>query len=187
MNVCIYGASSNEIAPLYLEAGEQLGKLMAEHDMTLVFGGGDTGMMGAVLRGVQQAGGKSIGVSPRFFDVPGILAQSCTEFYFTDTMRQRKQMMDDFADAFIMTPGSIGTYEEFFEILTLRQLKQTTKPLGILNVNGFFEPLIGMLQNAVGQKFCGSYIMDLFQVFDTPEQAVDWIGQSIGNTDSQSL
>ena len=187
MKVCVYGASSSRIAAVYKEAGRELGILMADADMTLIFGGGQTGMMGAVLDGIQAAGGDSIGVSPRFFDVDGILAKSCTQFYFTDTMRQRKQMMEELADAFIMTPGSIGTYEEFFEILTLKQLKQTDKPLVVLNTNGFFDPMIQMLTNAVEQDFLGDYIWELFEICDTPRKAVDWIGQGSGKAETRVL
>ncbi len=187
MRVCVYGASSSRIAPVYKEAGRELGILMADADMTLIFGGGQTGMMGAVLDGIQAAGGDSIGVSPRFFDVDGVLAKSCTEFYFTETMRQRKQMMEELADAFIMTPGSIGTYEEFFEILTLKQLKQTDKPLVVLNSIGFFDPMIQMLTNAVEQDFLGDYIWELFEICDTPRKAVDWIGQGSGKAETRAL
>ncbi|WP_297565254.1 TIGR00730 family Rossman fold protein [uncultured Faecalibaculum sp.] len=175
MKVCVYGASSDKIAPVYKEAGRELGIRLADADMTLIFGGGMTGMMGAVLAGVQEAGGQSIGISPRYFDVPGVLAKSCTEFYFTDTMRQRKQMMEEMADAFIMTPGSIGTFEEFFEILTLKQVNQTAKPLTVLDTNGYFEPMMAMLENAVEQKFIDSYVFDLFRVFVTPAEVVDWL------------
>ncbi len=187
MRVCVYGASSSRIAAVYKEAGRELGILMADADMTLIFGGGQTGMMGAVLEGIQAAGGDSIGVSPRFFDVDGILAKSCPQFYFTDTMRQRKQMMEELADAFIMTPGSIGTYEEFFEILTLKQLKQIDKPLVVLNTNGFFDPMIQMLTNAVEQDFLGDYIWELFEICPTPRKAVDCIGQGSGNAETPAL
>lgn len=187
MKVCVYGASSSKIAPVYKEAGRELGILMADADMTLVFGGGQTGMMGAVLEGVQEAEGDSIGVSPRFFDVPGILARSCTEFYFTDTMRQRKQMMEELADAFIMTPGSIGTYEEFFEILTLKQLRQTDKPLVVLNIRGFFDAMIAMLTNAVQQDFLGAYVFDLFRICETPQEAVAYLGQVSGKPETPEL
>lgn len=84
-------------------------------------------------------------------------------------------MMEEMADAFIMTPGSIGTFEEFFEILTLKQVNQTAKPLTVLDTNGYFEPMMAMLENAVEQKFIDSYVFDLFRVFVTPAEVVDWL------------
>ena len=109
MRICVYGASSNDIDQAYLNAGYELGKQMAEKKIELVFGGGATGIMGAVNRGVLENGGTSIGVAPKFFDQPGILAKDCTQFIFTNTMWERKQKMEDLADAFIMMPGGIGT------------------------------------------------------------------------------
>lgn len=172
MKVCVYGASSNEISEEYLNAGFRLGELMAQNGMELVFGGGDTGMMGAVNRGIRKCGGKSIGVAPRFFDVPGILSIECTEFIFTDTMRQRKQKMEDLADAFIMTAGGIGTFEEFFEILTLKQLRQNDRPLLILNTDGYFDELIQLLKSTVEKGFMTGNVLKLFDVVNTPDDAV---------------
>ena len=93
-------------------------------------------------------GGEIVGVAPRFFDEPGILFQGCTQMHFTDTMRQRKELMEQLSDGFIMAPGGIGTFEEFFEILTLRQLGRHQKPIAILNVRGYYDPLLALLENA---------------------------------------
>ena len=144
MNICVFGASSNDIDPAYIAAGEQLGKEMAARGHKLVFGGGQTGLMGAVVRGVTAGGGHSTGIAPTFFDIPGILFEACTEFIFTETMRERKDLMDSKSDAFIMTPGGIGTMEEFFEIFTLKQLGRHAKPIGILNVNGYYSRRMGL-------------------------------------------
>ena len=114
MVICIYGASSDQIDPAYLRAGEELGLAMARRGHSLVFGGGGHGLMGAVARGMTQGGGSITGVAPRFFNVDGSLYDGCTEFLYTDTMRERKALMEERADAFVMTPGGIGTYEEFF-------------------------------------------------------------------------
>ena len=128
MVICVYGASSDTIHPDFLKAGEALGAAMARRGHSLVFGGGGHGLMGAVARGVASGGGSITGVAPRFFNVDGVLFDGCTEFVYTDTMRERKAIMEERADAFLMTPGGIGTFEEFFEILTLRQLGGTTSP-----------------------------------------------------------
>ena len=98
-------------------------------------------MMGAVARGMTEVGGEILGVAPGFFNVDGILYEKCTEFIYTETMRQRKQIMEDRADAFVMTAGGIGTFEEFFEILTLKQLGRHNKPIAILNTNGYYDAM----------------------------------------------
>lgn len=172
MNVCVYGASSNDIDQSYLQAGDLLGQLLAENDMDLVYGGGLTGMMGAVARGVLSAHGKVTGVAPKFFDVPGILRKEGCEFIFTDTMRQRKQKMEDLSQAFVMTAGGIGTYEEFFEILTLKQLNQNHAPLVILNTEGVYDDLLRLLENMVKKRFMDKNVLDLIAVAATPEEVI---------------
>ena len=122
MRICVYGAASPTIDPAYIEAVEKMGKEMAARGHSLVFGGGGNGLMGAAARGVRTAGGYILGVIPKFFDQENIeaICDFCDELIQPDTMRQRKQIMEDNADAFIVTPGGIGTFEEFFEILTLK-------------------------------------------------------------------
>lgn len=110
--------------------------------------------MGAAVKGVQAKGGYSLGVAPHFFDEPGILHDSCNEFIFTDTMRQRKQIMEERSDAFITVPGGIGTFEEFFEILTLRQLNRHHKPIAVFNINGYYDHLTAMIDHAFEQGLC---------------------------------
>lgn len=175
MKICVYGASSNQIDPQYLQVGEALGLELAQRGHSLVFGGGQKGMMGAVARGTSRGNGEIIGVSPRFFDVEGVLYPDCTELIFTDTMRQRKAIMEDRADAFIMTPGGIGTFEEFFEILTLRQLGRHTKPIAVLNTAQYYEPLRQMLEQAIAQHFMQPECRALYAFLDTPEQVLDYL------------
>lgn len=175
MNICVYGASSNEIDPAYLEAGEELGFEMAKRGHGLVFGGGTKGLMGAAARGMTRGDGKIVGVAPRFFDVEGVLYQSCTEFIFTDTMRERKAIMEERADAFVMTPGGIGTFEEFFEILTLRQLGRHEKAIAVLNTKGYYEPLRQMLEQAIAQGFLRPECRGLCEFFDQPAALLDYI------------
>lgn len=170
MNICVFGASSETIDPKYIEAGERLGRSMASKGHSLVFGGGETGLMGAVWRGINEKGGDSIGVAPTFFDRPGVLVKTCTEFYFTETMRERKELMDQKSDAFIMTPGGIGTMEEFFEIFTLRQLQRHEKPIGILNVGSYYDELIQMLTHTAEQGFMDMKCMEMLCVSDDPDE-----------------
>jgi len=168
MNICVYGASSDQIDRGYLDAAFELGVCMARAGHTLIFGGGATGLMGASARGMAQEGGTIVGIAPSFFDRPGVLYPHCTEFVFTETMRERKQLMEDRSDAFIMTPGGIGTFEEFFEILTLRQLRRHHKPIGILNVNGYYDPLITLMEQAIAQQFMHPACRELYIVHDDP-------------------
>ena len=170
MRICVFGASSNDIDQAYIAAGEQLGREMAAVGHELIFGGGQTGLMGAVARGVKSGNGKITGVAPTFFDLPGILYQECDEFIYTETMRERKDLMDQMAEAFIMTPGGIGTMEEFFEIYTLKQLDRHSKPIGILNVNGYYDELIQMLIHTAEKGFMDMKCIDLFCVSDSPTE-----------------
>lgn len=175
MNLCVYGASSDLIDRVYLDAGRQLGCRIAERGHTMVFGAGATGMMGAAVRGVESCGGRSIGVSPKFFDLPGVLYENCSEMIFTETMRQRKEIMEQRADGFIMTPGGIGTYEEFFEILTLKQLGRHEKPIGILNTAGYFDDLDRLLQDTAEKGFMHEDCLKLYFITDKIEELLDYM------------
>ena len=172
MNICVYGASSNKLDKEYIAAGERLGEEIAKKGHTLVFGGGAQGLMGAAARGADAAGGKIIGVAPTFFNVDGILYEHCTEFIYTETMRERKQKMEDLSDAFVMTPGGIGTFEEFFEIFTLKQLGRHKKPIAILNTNGYFDNLLAQLQTAVKEDFMKENCLKLYSVCSSPDEVI---------------
>lgn len=175
MKICMYGASSTELENIYYEKAEEFGHAMAERGHGLVFGGGATGLMGAAVRGVFAAGGHSLGIAPTFFDKPGILFENCSEFIFTETMRERKQLMEDRADAFVMMPGGIGTYEEFFEILTLKQLGRNNKPIAVYNINGYYDLLVEMLRHTVDEKFMSAECLGLFGVFENAEALLDYL------------
>lgn len=175
MNICVYGASSNDIDKSYISAVEQLGALMAERKHTLVFGAGGQGLMGAVARGVSSKNGHIIGVTPSFFDVDGILYEGDMELIKTDTMRERKQIMEDSSDAFIMVPGGVGTYEEFFEILTLKQLGRHGKAIVIFNINGFFNELLNMMKETADQGFMSSATNEIYIVMNNATEILDYI------------
>lgn len=174
MNICMYGSASNDIDRIYIEKTEELSKKLAARGHSLVFGGGAHGLMGAAARGFYSENAKITGVVPKFFNVDGILFDDC-EMIRTDTMRQRKQIMDDLAEAFITTPGGIGTFEEFFEIITLKQLGQSNKPLVLFNVNGYFEPLRAMLENCVKGKFMPQTSLDLCFFSDSIDEIIDYL------------
>lgn len=173
MNICLYGASSTEIAQNYIDATEELGELLAREGHGLVYGAGGAGLMGAAARGMKRGGGRVVGVVPSFLKVDGVLFDGCDEMIFTDTMRQRKQIMEERADAFIVTPGGIGTYEEFFEIYTLKQLGQLNKPIVIFNINGYFDAMLAMLRRTVDERFMREASLRLIEVGDTPRDVLD--------------
>ena len=175
MNICIYGASSDAIDPVYLNRCEQLGRTLASRGHGLVFGAGAKGVMGASARGFYANGGYIKGVAPTFFNVDGVLFEHCSEFVPTETMRERKQIMEDSADAFIIGPGGIGTFEEFFEILTLKQLGRHAKPIAIYNVNGYYDAMLAMLQKSADENFMRALTLDLYKVFDDDDEMIAYI------------
>lgn len=172
MNVCVFGASSTQIDAKYIAATERLGEMLAQAGHSLVYGAGGSGLMGAVARGMTRGNGYITGVVPSFLKVDGILYDGCDEMVYTDTMRQRKQVMDERSDAFIVTPGGIGTYEEFFEIYTLKQLGRHRKPIVIFNIDGYFDRLLEMLSFTVQEQFMRPVCLELYTVAATAEEAV---------------
>lgn len=173
MNICVYCASSEKIDKLYLSAGEKFGKALAENGHTLVFGAGKFGVMGAVARGSSKNGGNIIGVIPRFFDSIDVMFTECNLIY-TDTMRERKTIMENKSDAFVMMPGGIGTFEEFFEILTLKQLERHRKPIALYNINGYYDEILNMLNKAVNEGFMSEKCLKLFYVSDNEKDILDY-------------
>ena len=179
MKICIYGASSARLDAVYYEQAEKLGKLMAQSGHSLVFGGGKEGLMGAVARGVHSGGGEIIGIAPKFFDEPGVLYEHCAKMIFTETMRERKQRMEEESTACIVLPGGIGTFEEFFETLTLKQLGKTDRAIVILNTNGYYEAMQNLLESTAERKFMSEKCLELYRMADTPEDALDYIEKYI--------
>lgn len=175
MNICVYGAASAELEEIYYEKTEELGKMMAKRGHGLVFGGGATGMMGAAARGVDGENGYLLGIAPRFFDEPGVLYENCTEFIFTDTMRERKQLLEEKSQATIVAPGGIGTYEEFFEILTLKSLHRLDRPIVLFNINGYYDPMKALLEHTAAERFMEKKILELCVFRDTAEEVLEYI------------
>lgn len=175
MNICVYGAASDKIEEKYKTASEILGQKIAEHGHSLIFGGGDNGVMGAVARGVHEKGGEIIGVAPTFFDVDGILFPNCTTLIPTETMRERKRILEEKADAFVIAPGGIGTFDEFFEILTLKQLQQHNKAIAIYNVDGYYDDLLAMMKNAADKEFISDMALGLYSVFSDADEVINFL------------
>lgn len=179
MNICLYGASSNAIAKSYINPTEELGAKIAERGHTLIYGGGAAGLMGAAARGAYSQGGKIIGIVPSFLNVDGILFDNCDEMIFTETMRERKQLMEEKSDAFIVTPGGVGTFDEFFEILTLKQLGRHSKPIAVFNINGYFDSLVEQLKNAVHKQFMNPESFELFMFTDSANKLINYIEYAV--------
>ena len=175
MNICVYGAASDEIAEVFKTAGEALGEELARRGHSLIFGGGASGLMGAVARGTARAGGRIVSIAPSFFDIDGILYPECDEYIFTETMRDRKRRMEDMSEAFIISPGGIGTFDEFFEIFTLRQLGRHKKPIAILNTDGYYDHLIEMLRHTADLSFMDPRNFELVFTSTDPEEILDYV------------
>ena len=175
MRICVYGASGNHLDAAYFEAARELGRLLARDGHTLVFGGGASGLMGACAEGAEEGGGEIIGIAPRFFDEPGILFPRCSRFVYTETMAQRKTAMFEESEAFIALPGGIGTFEEFFETLTLKQLGRHGKPMALLNTLDYYAPLSAMLERAAEDGFLSRRCFSLYALCDTPEEALNHV------------
>ncbi len=175
MKICVYGAASDNIDASYIQKVEALGENMAKRGHSLVYGAGATGLMGAVARGVHKGGRDIVGVAPNFFNVDGVLFEPCTELIYTETMRERKQIMEDSADAFLMVPGGVGTFDEFFEILTLKQLKRHKKAIAVYNLNGYYDALSEMIQKAIKEGFVAKENLELFKISDDADELLDYI------------
>ena len=177
MRICVYGAASPTIDPQFIEKVEKMGEIMAKRGHSLVFGGGGNGLMGAAARGVTKGGGKILGVIPSFFkdEVVEAIYDKCDELIYTETMRERKQLMEDNADAFIVTPGGIGTFEEFFEILTLKQLCRHDKPIALYNVNGYYNELETMMSAAIQKNFIKESCSSIYRVTDDLDELFHYI------------
>lgn len=176
MRICLYGASSNQIDERFIEQTEAFGRMLAERGHGLVYGGGAQGLMGAAARGVYEKQGEIIGIAPTFFcQVDGVLFDKCSKFIYTETMRERKQLMEEHGDAFVVTPGGIGTFEEFFEILTLKQLGRHEKAVVIFNMLGYYDTMKCVLEEAIEKHFMKPACRELYVFLDNAEDVIDYI------------
>lgn len=153
MNICLYGSGSRKIDKKYTDEAYRLGCVIAQKGHVLVFGGGDTGMMGACARGVHKNNGKSIGIAPEWIGNFEPLCEECSEFIYVDSMDERKNKFVEHSDAFIITPGGIGTLDEFFEMITLKKLKQHDKKIIVFNIDGFFNKMFEMIDEMALKGF----------------------------------
>lgn len=171
-NVCVYSASSTQIATEYVETARELGRLLAGQGINIINGAGCIGLMAAVSDAALAAGGTVTGVIPRFMVEEGWHHTGLTRLVETDTMHERKRTMADLSDGVIALPGGCGTLEELLEIITWKQLGLYLNPIVILNVNGFYDPLLAMLQKAVDEHFMRPEHAAIWGVASTPAEAL---------------
>lgn len=171
--ICVYCGSSSGKSPAYTEAATQLGRAMHQRGIGLVYGGAAVGIMGAVADAVLEAGGEAIGVIPKSLAVKEVAHHQLTELHVVGSMHERKAMMAELSDGFIALPGGWGTLEELFEMLTWAQLGFHKKPCGLLNVNGYYDGLIGFLDNAFEQQFVNELYRPMLLTAQQPEELLD--------------
>lgn len=173
--VVVYCASSANIASIYFDAASKLGELLAKNDISCINGAGKDGLMGALNNSVLKYGGRVKGIIPRFMVDAGWGHDHLTETTITETIHERKAVMAKSADAVIALPGGIGTLEELAEIITWKQLGLYLKPIIILNINNYYEPLLALLEKMISEKFMKEVYRDLWLVASSPEEAVELI------------
>jgi uncharacterized protein (TIGR00730 family) len=171
--ICVYCGSSDRIQQNYLDAAYEMGKTIADFGMTLIYGAGSTGMMGAVAAGAMDSSGEVWGVIPKIFDTPQLAHRGLTRFEVVEDMHVRKARMADLADAFIALPGGFGTFEELFEIVTWAQIGLHRKPIGLLNTSRYYDPLLAMIAHADAEGFIYTEHRQLFALAGTPTELME--------------
>ena len=174
-SVCIYSASSTKIDPVYFDTAYELGTLLGQQHIRLINGAGNMGLMSAVSDAVLAAGGEVTGVIPRFMVEQGWHHTGLTRLVEVESMHERKKMMADLSDAVIALPGGCGTLEELLEIITWKQLGLYLNPVVILDVKGYFDPLLAMLQRAVEENFMRTQHGSIWHVAKTVREAVELV------------
>ncbi len=172
-SLAVFCGSRVGIKPVYAAAGRTLGQGLAHAGIRLVYGGGRIGIMGVVADAVLAAGGEVLGVIPDFLTKMEVAHEQATEMVVTDTMHTRKLRLYEESDAFLIMPGGLGTFDETFEIITWRQLRLHDKPILICNVAGWAEPLVTMIEHAIGQGFADPACRQLFEVVDSVDAALN--------------
>jgi uncharacterized protein (TIGR00730 family) len=179
-SVCVYCGSRSGLDASYAQLAQDVGRWIGEHGGQLVYGGGRNGLMGLMADATLAAGGRVIGVIPKALVEKEWAHTGCTELHVVENMHERKRIMAEHADAFLALPGGIGTFEEFFEVWTWRQLGYHDKPVGLLNHNGYYDSLLEFLRSAVGQGFMSDWQMDLIQTESDSQALLESLVQSAG-------
>lgn len=185
-SVTVYCSSSDRIPAHYFEAATALGAAIAAQRWTLVYGGNFMGLMAAVASGARGGGGRVVGITPRKLHEMGYSDTAAHELILTDTMRQRKQLLEERSDAFIALPGGLGTFEELFEIIVGRQLKFHAKPIVLFNVDGYFDPLLAMMEHGITQHFIKENARELYFVATSVEQVLAHLQSGVEPTKAEA-
>ncbi|MDB5150215.1 MAG: Cytokinin riboside 5-monophosphate phosphoribohydrolase [Mucilaginibacter sp.] len=172
-SICVFCGANFNGDPILKQAIDQLAEVMVNRDISLVFGGGKVGVMGLIADAVLSKGGKAIGVIPQFLMDKEVGHTGLTELHIVENMHQRKKMMNDLCDGIITLPGGLGTLEEFFEVLTWLQLGLHSSPVGLLNVNGFYDLLLKQLDVMVEQRFLKPANRDMIITSGDPIELVN--------------
>lgn len=176
MNICVFCGSSSGTNPVYAEAAKQLATLFAKSDITLIYGGGNVGLMGIIADELLKQGGKVIGVIPDFLVRREVAHAHLTQLEVVSSMHERKKRMADLSDAFIAIPGGWGTLDELAEILTWRQLNLITQPIGLLNTNSFFDALVSQMEKMCEDGFLKKENLSQLKVDSNPKQLLTLLG-----------
>jgi len=171
--ICVYCGSSDKMAQAYLDAAREMGRAIAKRGLSIVYGAGSTGLMGSMADGALEAGGVVIGVIPKMFNTPVLAHQKLTRMEVVDTIHIRKARLAELGDAFIALPGGFGTFEELFEILTWSQIGLHTKPVGLLNTNHYYNPLLSLVEHARIEGFIYEEHRALLTSHEEPEKLLD--------------
>jgi uncharacterized protein (TIGR00730 family) len=177
-SICVYCASSTKIDRAYVDAAQEVGRLLAEKDIACVNGAGKMGLMGTVSDAALQNNGKVIGVIPQFMVDNGWFHSSLSELHVTQSMHERKQTMANLADGCIALPGGIGTLEELIEVITWKQLGLYNKPIVILNTNNYYDLLLKLLKQMADENFMRPMHTELWTVAQTPAEAIQLIEEA---------
>jgi uncharacterized protein (TIGR00730 family) len=186
-SLCVYCGSRPGKLESFTQTAKAVGEWIGQHKGQLVYGGGNNGLMGIVAAATQQAGGRVVGIIPHALAEMELARDDCDEFYLVDNMHQRKQMMAERADAFLALPGGIGTFEEFFEVWTWRQLGYHNKPIGLLNVDGYYDGLLAFMRSTVNDGFVSDWQMNLIQQSSNLEQLLPLLIQEAGLSEGKGL
>lgn len=193
--ICVFCGSSDQVGGVYLQAAASMGRELARQGLEIVYGGGSTGLMGALADAALEAGGRVTGVLPRFFDTPELAHDRLSDLHLVDTMHERKALMGELSQGFIALPGGLGTMEELFEILTWAQIGLHRDPVGALNVAGYFTPLIDFIEHAHREGFLyeehrsllaseaePERLLERMRTYRPPEGLERWVQRGGGGT-----
>lgn len=180
ISVCVYCGSRDGADPAYAAAAESLGRALAAEDWRLVYGAGDIGLMGRVARAAQESGGRTFGVIPKHLLDVEVGKRDLSTFVVTETMHERKKVMLMNADAVVLLPGGAGSLDEFFEVLTWAQLGLHHKPVILLNVAGYWDPLLALLDHVIDQGFAEATLRAFWDSADTVKDGMAVLRKALG-------